>query len=81
MHVGLDTVQLQGRHFYPKAKEGDVVKKGDLLLEFNIDEIVKEGYSVTTPVIITNMDDYLDIIPADSESVSYGEEVITLVNY
>ena len=81
MHVGLDTVQLEGRHFYPKAKEGDVVKKGDLLLEFNIDEIIKEGYSVTTPVIITNMDDYLDIIPADSESVSYGEEVITLVNY
>lgn len=81
MHVGLDTVQLEGKHFYPKAKEGDVVKKGDVLLEFSIDEITKEGYSVTTPVIITNMDDYLDIIPIEGENTEYGEEVLTLVNY
>ncbi|MBP6125994.1 MAG: PTS glucose transporter subunit IIA [Leptotrichiaceae bacterium] len=81
MHVGLDTVQLEGKHFYPKVKEGDIVKKGDVLLEFSVPEILKEGYSVTTPVIITNVDDYLDIIGTDKENIDFGEEAITLVNY
>ncbi len=81
MHVGLDTVQLEGKHFYPKAKEGDVVRKGDVLLEFNIEEIEKEGYSVTTPVIITNMDDYLDIMESDRENIDFGEEALTLICY
>ena len=55
IHIGLDTVKLNGKHFTAKVKVGDTVKTGDLLIEFDKDEIAKE-YSMETPVIITNMD-------------------------
>ena len=60
IHVGMDTVKLEGKGFEPKVKQGDKVKKGDLLLEFDIDFITSEGYSVDTPVIITNTPKYDD---------------------
>lgn len=55
IHIGLDTVKLNGKHFTAKVKVGETVKTGDLLIEFDKDEIAKE-YSMETPVIITNMD-------------------------
>lgn len=58
IHVGLDTVNLSGKHFYPKVKQGDEVVIGQTLLEFDLDSIEKEGYQVTTPIIITNSRDY-----------------------
>ena len=79
IHVGLDTVQLDGKYFYPKVKEGDTVKKGDLMLEFDIDEIKKAGYVLTTPVIVTNTDEFLDVIEIDKENIEFGEELITIV--
>ena len=80
IHVGLDTVQLDGKYFYPKAKEGDKVKKGDLMLEFDIDEIKKAGYVLTTPVIVTNTDEYLDVLEMNKENVDFGEELIAILN-
>lgn len=79
IHVGMDTVKLDGKGFKPVKAQGDKVKKGDLLLEFDIELIKKEGYPVTTPVIITNTDDYADIIPAESGEVNPGDELITLL--
>ena len=79
IHVGLDTVQLDGKYFYPKVKEGDTVKKGDLMLEFDIDEIKKAGYVLTTPVIVTNTDEFLDVIEIDKENIEFGEKLITIV--
>ena len=79
IHVGLDTVQLDGKYFYPKVKEGDTVKTGDLMLEFDIDEIKKAGYVLTTPVIVTNTDEFLDVIEIDKENIKFGEELITIV--
>ena len=79
IHVGLDTVQLDGKYFYPKVKEGDKVKKGDLMLEFDIDEIKKAGYVLTTPVIVTNTDEFLDVIEIDKENIEFGEKLITIV--
>ena len=76
IHVGMDTVKLNGKGFTPKAAQGDKVKKGDLLLEFDIEAITKEGYSLDTPVIITNTDDYADVVPTDAKSVNHGETVI-----
>lgn len=58
VHVGLETVELNGQFFIPKVKEGDSFKKGDVLLTFDIASIQREGYDITTPVIITNSDDY-----------------------
>lgn len=57
-HVGLDTVQLDGKYFDAKVSAGDKVKKGDLLLEFDINAIKAEGYDITTPIICTNSNGY-----------------------
>ena len=59
IHVGMDTVQLEGKGFRPFAKEGDRVTKGQKLLEFDMELICKEGYSLVTPVLITNTDEFL----------------------
>ncbi|BCZ45075.1 PTS beta-glucoside transporter subunit EIIBCA [Clostridium gelidum] len=79
IHVGMDTVQLEGKHFTPKAKQGDVVKVGDVLLEFDIKAIKEAGYSVITPVIITNSDSYLDVIETDKKAINYKEDLLTIM--
>ena len=61
IHVGIDTVNLDGKHYTGYVEEGQHVKAGDLLLEFDIAAIEKEGYKTITPVIVTNSDDYADI--------------------
>lgn len=48
-----------------KKKQGDMIKKGDLLLEFDLEKIKAAGYDVITPMIITNSEDYSDVIPTD----------------
>lgn len=58
IHVGLDTVKLNGNHFEAKVAQGDRVKKGQLLLEFDADAIRKAGYDTTTPVLVTNPADF-----------------------
>lgn len=61
IHIGMDTVKLNGKYFTPYIKKGDRVKKGQLLEEFDIDKIKKAGYLVITPVIITNSSDFAEI--------------------
>ena len=58
IHVGLNTVNLQGQHFRPLVKEGDVVKAGTPLLEFDKASIEREGYDLTTPVLVVNSEDF-----------------------
>ena len=58
IHVGIDTVNLQGKYFKPEAQTGDQVKKGDLLLCFDLEGIRNEGYDPIVPVIVTNTDTY-----------------------
>lgn len=58
LHVGLETVKLEGKYFEPQVKSGDQVTKGQLLMKFNLAALKKEGYDVVTPVIITNSADY-----------------------
>lgn len=72
IHIGMDTVQLNGRYFYPRVKQGDSVKKGDVLLEFDLQEIKKAGYEIASPVVITNKNDYMDIF-AINESAKVEE--------
>ena len=64
IHVGLETVALNGKHFTPKVAEGDSFKKGDVLLTFDLEAIKKEGYDTTTPVVVSNADDYAAFAPA-----------------
>lgn len=58
IHVGLNTVNLQGQHFRPLVKEGDVVKAGTPLLEFDKEAIERAGYDLTTPVLVINSDEF-----------------------
>ncbi len=58
IHVGMDTVNLKGEHFTAKAAQGDKITKGQLLLEFNPEGIAAAGYDTTTPVVVTNHDQY-----------------------
>lgn len=79
IHVGMDTVQLEGKCFTPRVKQGDKIKAGDVLLEFDIDKIKESGFSTITPVIITNSDNYLDIIETDKKDINYKEDLLTVV--
>ena len=79
IHVGMDTVEMNGDGFEPQKSQDDKVKKGDLLLKFNIDKIKAAGHPVTTPVIITNSDDYADVIPTNAPKVDSGDELIQII--
>lgn len=79
IHVGMDTVQLEGKCFTPKIAQGDKVKAGQLLLEFDIKGIKNAGLPVTTPVIITNSDNYLDVIETDKKKTERKEEIIKVM--
>ena len=79
IHIGMDTVQLDGKHFIAHVNDGDKFKVGDTLVEFDMDAIKKEGYELVTPVIITNTMDYLEIVPKEIKSVNAGEDIITIL--
>lgn len=78
IHVGMDTVKMQGRGFNVKTSANSKVKAGDLLLEFDKNAIEKEGYSLITPVVITNADNYEDKALCINEEVKNGRTIINL---
>ncbi|WP_312186379.1 beta-glucoside-specific PTS transporter subunit IIABC [Lactococcus raffinolactis] len=78
IHVGLDTVNLGGKYFYPKVKQGDKVVMGQTILEFDLDSLVKEGYQVTTPIVITNSNEYSQIIIETLGKKDYLEQMIAV---
>lgn len=78
IHVGIDTVKLEGKGFRYHIQNGDKVKKGDLLLEFDIPLIKEAGYDVTTPVIIVNTDSYKEIIKTEAGTVQNGDDLLTV---
>lgn len=80
IHVGLDTVNLQGKYFTPKAKAGDQVKAGQLLLEFDLEAIKKEGYDTVIPIIVTNTPDYSSVLPASEGTVKAGDTFLKLTH-
>lgn len=76
IHVGLDTVELKGKHYTIHAKKGDKVKKGQLLIEFDPEAIKADGYDVITPVVICNSDDYSEIIPHTGSAVTNDDVIL-----
>ena len=78
IHVGLNTVELNGAHYTAHAASGDTIKKGQLLLEFDMDAIKKAGYDLTTPVLITNSDQYADIHVEKTGTIQAGEKAIVV---
>lgn len=79
IHVGMDTVELQGKYFEYKITENQKVKKGDALIEFDAENIKKAGYRLVTPMVITNSDDYSEIKITASGTVKHGERAIEII--
>lgn len=79
IHIGLDTVQLNGKYYTTHVNTGDHVKAGDLLVEFDMENIKSEGYQVITPIIITNSTDYKQIKPVTIGAVK-EQDVLLKIN-
>ena len=80
IHVGVDTANLQGKHFDVKVQEGQKVKTGDVISQVDLAAVIKEGYSLVTPVLITNSADYLDVLPNEkSGMIVEGEPLLTVI--
>ncbi|EOH94871.1 beta-glucoside-specific PTS transporter subunit IIABC [Enterococcus pallens] len=79
IHIGLDTVQLNGEDFTAHVKQGDKIKRGQKLVSFDKEAIEAAGYSVETPVIVTNSADYLDIIDSDKKDVCNDDDLLTVL--
>ena len=76
IHVGLETVRLEGKHFICHVTEGQRIRKGELLLEFDLKAIRTEGFDTVTPIIVTNADDYAEILPVEGKNVKAQDTVI-----
>lgn len=79
IHIGMDTVKLEGQYFTSHIHQGDKVKKGDLLVTFDLESLLEEGYCIETPVIVTNTKDYLDLIETQETEVEFGDDIITVL--
>ena len=78
IHVGLETVSLQGKHFTIHAANGDKVKKGDLLIEFDLEAIKAEGFNTITPMLVCNSADYGTFKVNVGKAVTNNDVVIEL---
>ena len=77
IHVGLNTVELKGKFFTVHVKDGDTVKKGQLLLECDIEQVRQAGYPLTTPVLVTNADQLkVTCLPASGTQVTVGDAML-----
>lgn len=79
IHVGMDTVNLDGKGFKTHVKAGDKVKAGELLTEFDISVIEAEGLSTITPIIITNSDHYTDVLVTSENDVTQGDYLLNAI--
>lgn len=80
IHVGIDTVKLNGEHFKAYVESGQEVKQGDLLLEFDIEAIQAAGYETITPIIITNTAQYLEVVETNESVIKANHELLTVIN-
>lgn len=78
IHVGMDTVELQGKYFKPHVKAGDRVKTGDMLLTFDKEAIEKEGYETVTPVIVSNSTNHTAVCKGEPRMIKAGDLIMTV---
>lgn len=79
IHIGLNTVQLEGRGFEAKVQQGDHVVKGQLMITFDREMMEAEGYCMETPVIIANSAAYLDVVEEKKDRTEVGERLLTVI--
>ncbi|RFB18735.1 PTS beta-glucoside transporter subunit EIIBCA [Bacillus sp. HNG] len=76
--IGIDTVKLKGQYYQPHVKQGDHVKRGDLLITFDLQQIKEAGYETTTPIVITNSEKYVDVKAPKLDNVNTLEDLLQL---
>lgn len=79
IHIGIDTVELEGKHFTTMVNQGDKVKIGQPLVQVDFDKVKEEGFDPTIIMVVTNTQDYLDVIPVSKDVTSDKEECINIV--
>lgn len=79
IHVGMDTVKLNGQYFNKLKEAGTRVRTGDLLLTFDLEAIAKAGYDITTPVLITNHTEFVDVSGETDKQVKAGETLLSVI--
>lgn len=79
IHIGLDTVKLEGKHFQIRTETGKKVRKGDVLIEADIDAIRKEGYDCITPVVICNSSDFSKVEGKTGIHVAAGDDCLEII--
>lgn len=79
IHIGLNTVQLEGRGFEACIKQDDRITKGQTILKFDIDVIKEAGYSVVTPIVVTNSSQFLDVVQTESKNIELEDNLITVI--
>ncbi len=79
LHIGMDTVEMNGAGFEKFVEQDQHVEEGDLLVKFDLDKIKKAGYATLTPIVITNSGDYLDVLEFNQAAVCMGEDFLTIV--
>ena len=77
IHVGIDTMRLSGKYFKPQVKKGQKIKKGDLMLKFDLEKIKKQGYDTVVPIVITNYDEF-GTLQCSTGKVATGDMIITI---
>ncbi|MGN0575332.1 MAG: PTS glucose transporter subunit IIA, partial [Ruminococcus sp.] len=78
LHIGIDTVKLNGKFFEAHVTDGQEIHKGDLLISFDLAGIRNAGYQTTTPMIICNSDDYETVEAIPAEHISAGDKIIKI---
>lgn len=78
IHIGLNTVMLEGKGFEALVKQGDKVKAGQLLLKFDMEYIEKQGYSLISPVLVTNAEEHREVRVSGKKQVKAGEVIYQL---
>lgn len=78
LHIGIDTVKLKGKYFEAHVSQGDNIKKGDLLISFDMDNIRKEGFKLTSAMIVCNTEDYSSITPVSKGKMVHGKKVLDI---
>lgn len=79
IHIGIDTVSLEGKYFHSSLERGQRIKQGDLLVEFDLEKIKEAGYDTTTMIIITNSNDYLDVVPVNKVSINKSDDLLAII--
>ena len=78
IHIGIDTVNLEGKHFTSKKKQGDRLVAGELLGTFDRNAISKDGYDTTVMLIVTNTDNYAEVAPVKTGEVAAKEVILNV---